>query len=65
MVLKEILIVAMAVLCIVMQVVFYYLQIRAAGIEARTVNQLNHVLIDEESRRKIHRMEKPLPGAVE
>ena len=58
MLIKEILIVLMAVMCLVLQVVFYYLQFRAAGIEARTLSQLNHALIDEESRRKIHRMEK-------
>ncbi|MHB2016195.1 MAG: hypothetical protein ACYCW6_04535 [Candidatus Xenobia bacterium] len=53
-----VLIVLMAVLCVVMLGAFYMLQFRAAGIEARTLNQLNHALIDEESRRKIHRMEK-------
>ncbi len=56
--LRESIVWLLAGLTFVVWIWFYLLQFRSARWEAKTVNQLWHVLSDEEIQRKIHRMDK-------
>ena len=53
------LVVLLAAACMLMLLWFFILMLKSARTEASTVNQLYHVLSDEEIQRKISRMDSP------